>query len=335
MLKSIKLLLAIVILLVICISGYKYWSHQQLFPSTDDAYLQSNVINVSPNISGQVIKVYVKENQKITKGEDLFAIDPKPYQVLLNKAKANMLNLKQEIDAKKQAIISAQSAMQAQQMQLKIQQRETNRTLSLVKQNLVAAQEGDQALDQLNVSKAQVSTAKSNLANAMAQAGDAEAQIKAANADINSAKINLNNTKIIAPAEGTVNNLSLRPGSAVNAYQTVFAIVEDKPQWISANFKETQLTRIHPGQKARVQIDMYPGRIFSGIVESISSGSGTSFSLIPTEQATGNWVKVTQRYPVRILLKTNPKQQHLRLGASANVTIDTTKNTMAARNLKH
>lgn len=320
--KSTKLIIALLVLIVLIIAAYRYWQHNQQFPSTDDAYVQSHIVNIAPAISGRVVSVHVSNHQSVRPGQLLFVIDPLQYKLALSKAEANLRNLQQTIASQKQAIASAQAAVNEHQQLLQTQQRQTTRTLSLVQQKLVAAEAGDQALDQLNTVRSALASAKSTLANAKAAMGDSDAQIKAANDDINTAKLNLNHTYVSAPAAGIVNNLELRPGDTVNAYQSVFALVERHHFWLSANFKETQLLRIRKGQAANISIDMYPGHQFQGVVDSISTGSGSSFSLIPAENASGNWVKVTQRFPVKVLIQNDPNFP-LRIGASAVVTINT------------
>jgi membrane fusion protein (multidrug efflux system) len=152
-------------------------------------------------------------------------------------------------------------------------------------------------------------------------AGDANAPIKAAEAALAQARLDLQHTRVEAPADGVVGELSLRPGGFVNIGTPLFALVETAEVWVDANFKETDLPRIRPGQAAEVRIDLLPGRTFRGRVESLSPASGTAFALLPPENATGNWVKVTQRFPVRVRIM-NPIPG-LRVGASSEVTIDT------------
>ena len=132
-------------------------------------------------------------------------------------------------------------------------------------------------------------------------------------------------THVTAPSDGILSNVTLRPGATVQAGPPLFAIIEANRWWVDANFKETDLARIKVGQPATVYLDMYPGATFDGVVESISAGSGATFSVLPPENATGNWVKVTQRFPVRITITNPPADKPLRVGASASVTIDTTK----------
>ena len=167
-----------------------------------------------------------------------------------------------------------------------------------------------------------MAAAKSSLANAEAALGDANAEIKTKQESIAQAKLDLSHTIVTAPASGHIENYSLRVGDTVNAYQSVFSIVEDNNFWISANFKETDVEKLKVGQPVTIKIDMYPKHHLSGKVMSISTGSGTSFSLLPPENASGNWVKVTQRFPAKISITNADKNYPLRIGASTTVIVN-------------
>jgi membrane fusion protein (multidrug efflux system) len=179
---------------------------------------------------------------------------------------------------------------------------------------------------ELTVAKQAVIAAKDNLAEARAKRGkdgDQNAQIIAAKAAVAQATLDLQYTNVYAPANGQLAEMTLQPGQTVTAYQSLFSLVEDHTWWAMANMKETNLNRVRVGQKAVVQVDMYPSHPFHGIVKSISPGSGSSFALLPAENATGNWVKVTQRFPVRVEIQNPDAHFPLRIGASCTVTIDT------------
>lgn len=176
------------------------------------------------------------------------------------------------------------------------------------------------------VAKQAVSAAQDNLQEAQAKlgkTGDKNALVQAAQATLAQATLNLQYTNVIAPADGQLAKWTLQPGQTVTAYASLFSLVEDKDWWAIANMKETSLNRVRIGQKAIVYVDMYPSHPFHGIVKSISPGSGSSFSLLPSENATGNWVKVTQRFPVHVEIQHPDAQFPLRIGSSCTVSIDT------------
>jgi membrane fusion protein (multidrug efflux system) len=328
--RFIQIILFIVILAVLVIGGGLYWHHQKFYPSTDDAYTQAHVINIAPRITGVISKIYVKDHQYVTKGQPLFSMDPKPFTISLDKAIANLDETIQQVNAARSAVITARSMVTERKAELINTEKNAHRTMHLVKKKLYAQAQGDKAQSDLKVAKAALAAAKSQLQEAqqkLGHLGGANASIRAAKANIAEANLNLQYTDVVAPSSGYISNFNLRDGDPVNAYQDIFAIVENDEFWASANFKETDLERIHPGQTATVRIDMYPHVLFKGVVSSISAGSGTSFALLPPENATGNWVKVTQRFPVRVDITTRYKKYPLRIGSSCEVTIDT-------RNLK-
>ncbi len=324
--RVLKITLPLLVIALLVLGGYHYWQHEQRYPNTDDAYIQAYVINIAPRIEGKVNGVFVHNHEHIKKGQLLFTIDPELYQIAVNKAQADLDNTQQMIDANEMAVESAQAVVTQRQAELADTQEQTKRTLLLVKDNYMSHADGDLATKNLRVAKATLQAAKSQLSKAIQQRGvmgSNNAQLRAAQATLAQAKLNLQYAKVTAPASGYIANFDLRVGAVVPAYQSLFALIEDQSWWAEANFKETKLDNLKPGQRAIIKVDMYPGKKFTGIVSSIADGSGSSFSLLPPENASGNWVKVTQRFPVKVLI-TSPQQNYpLRLGASCEVTIDT------------
>jgi membrane fusion protein, multidrug efflux system len=325
MLKLIKSIAILSVAALLIFFGYKYWLHQQSFPSTDDAYVSAHVVNISTQINGKVIKTYVKNQQQIKAGDILFTLDSSSYKLKLAQAESDLKNTLEQISANKKAVQSAQSVITQRIAQLQAQQRSTKRYADLVQKNLISKEDMDGSNIKLKAAEAAVEQAKSGLANAQAALGDISSEIKIKLVAVAQAKLDVAHTIIISPAAGHIENFSLRVGDTVNAFQEVFAVVEDSDFWINANFKETDIAKIKVGQNTAIKVDMYPNTNFTGKVTSISTGSGTSFSLLPPENASGNWVKVTQRFPVKISISPSANQP-LRLGASATVTIDASKN---------
>jgi len=225
------------------------------------------------------------------------------------------------------AIEAAKAQVASQEAQLADTKLNTARILAIVNKHLLAVQDGDNAKAALAKDTAALAAAKANLAQAesnLGKAGDDNEQIKLATAALKQAQLNLSYTQVTAPNDGTVANFTLRVGDVVQAglpNQPLFALINKQDYWVDANFKETDLQHIKTGQKAHIEVDMYPDHIFKGVVESISGGSGTAFSLLPPENATGNWVKVTQRVPVRIRIVEPDPQFPLRIGTTASVTL--------------
>lgn len=324
--KNLSILSTIVILLLLIAAGYYFWKRQAYFPSTDDAYVQANVINIAPRVPGTITQVPVQNSQHVASGQLLFAIDPEPYQLAVNSAQAQRDNAIQQMKGAIMEVASMQALISEREAELTESQQNYDRIMSLVKKKLYPPSAGDEATRQLNVAKAGMRVSQSQLAEAQQKLGaldEKNPQVQAASATLAKAKLDLQYTRALAPASGSIANLSLRQGDQVSAYQPLFALVEDEHWWVSANFKETQLLRIKLGQRVTLHIDMYPDRIFHGHVDSISSGSGASFSILPPENATGNWVKVTQRFPIKIIIDDLDAHTPLRMGASCAVSVDT------------
>ena len=324
--RVLKLVSITFILLLLLVGGYRYYQHQKFYPSTDDAYVQANVINVAAQVSGEVSAVFVQNQQYVQKGNLLFSIDPTPFIAALAKAKANLNNTIQQVNALEATVASAQALVAQRKAELTNTAKQTRRIVTLVDQKLYSAAQGDNAVRNLAVAKAAFRAANSQLMEAqqkLGKSGNENAQIQAAKAAVKQAEIQLSYTKVYAPVSGQVTQFTLRKGTGVTAYRLLFSIVDNSEWWVSANFKETNLERIHPGQKAEILIDMYPHHHFAGHIVSIAPGSGATFALLPAENATGNWVKVTQRFPVRITLPPSSAKYPFRIGSSCTATIDT------------
>lgn len=327
--KNIKLILLLTTLVTIIVAGWFWWQHQSLHPSSDDAYVQANILTIAPLIGGTVEQVSVKENSYVVEGSSLFDIDASSYLAELEAAEAQLDMATQGTGADRANVSAAEATLASTEAAMR------NATQTLERQQALY-DKGDVTRSTLDAVEAthDEAVAEHDQANAALQAaraklGDSGAEnagVRAARAVVTSARLNVERASIKAPASGWVVNLSLRPGSAVAANQPLFSIVEDEHWWIDANFKETDIERIRSGQPVRITLDMYGALELNGEVESIGAGSGAVFSLLPAENASGNWVKVTQRFPLRISLDAPPadKERPLRVGASASVTVDTT-----------
>lgn len=324
--KKFKLVILIAVVALGILGGYFWFQYQKIHPSTSDAYLEANSVYVSPQIRGQVSKVDVKSYQQVHKGDVLLEINPSPFQLALAQAKAQLNLAKTQVVSatadEKTAKAEARDALNVKNFQ-KI---DYDRVKSLSKKGLASQQQADTSLYKLKEAVAKYQAAESKINSAQARLQQASAQIEAMQVAIDKAKLDLSYTKITAPAEGVLGEVSVQPGQYVSVGEKLFPMVRNNAFWVAANFKETDLAQIKAGQSAQLALDMYPDHVFSGVVESISPASGVAFSLIPAQNATGNWVKVTQRFPVRIHLKakhlTADWLKKLRIGASVDVTVD-------------
>lgn len=314
--------------IVLTILVFSYFLYQKYFPSTDDAYVQAHVVDIAAQVSGPVQKIYVRNNQLVKKGSPLFDIDPRPFQAALQQAKAQYTLAQQTMLADVAQVKVAKANVEKAQAQLKDEKKTYDRTMTLVKKGEISLQSGDDSKAQYDSAIADLTAAQQQLVTAqqnLGEAGENNAQLREAKANLKTAKLNLSYTHIVAPNDGYVTNFELRKGSTITAEQTICEFVQSTHWYVYANYKETQLAHIRPNQIAKIKLDMYPGYTFHGYVESISDASGDVFSLLPPENATGNWVKVTQRFPVKVII-TNPNPKYpLRVGASSTVQINTLK----------
>ena len=311
-----RLLLMVALPIVLIIAGLWYWVHSSRYQDTDNAYVVADQVNVAPQVAGRVLTVPVSQNQAVTEGQVLLTIDPQPFQIALDQANANLENTRNQIQ-------SQQAALKGAEAHADYLRREVQRQTNLVKQDVVSASKVDDLRTQLTVAEQQIAQIKASLSGNPDLPYTQQAMYKQALAARDDAALQLSYATLKAPAAGVVTEVDIKPGDVVAPGRPVFALVMSGKRWVEANFKETQLTRVHVGQKVEVKIDTYPGRKWQGTVESIAPGTGSVFSVLPAQNATGNWVKVVQRIPVRIALDEVQDGPDLRAGMSAEVNIDT------------
>ena len=316
----------ITITLLLALAGKAYWDYQKHYPSTDDAYVQAHVIQIASQISGPVSAIYVKDQSRVKRNTLLFSIDPAYSQHAFDQAKAHLEQVTKQLHSQKEIVKADQAVIKSREATFELAQKNAKRVLQLVEQKLLPAASRDTTIQQLKSAKAGLNAAIEQLKSAQALLGATDkrnAKYRIAKAALEKAKLDLANTQVFAPTDGKLANFNLRVGSMVTAHTPLFALIEKNSWWIMANFKETQLSRIKSGQSVIIKMDMYPRKRFMGSVEAIGASSSASFSLLPPENATGNWVKITQRFPVKIRFSRLPGVFPLRLGASSTVTIDT------------
>lgn len=348
--------------------GYWYFSGHE---TTDDAQIDGHIMPVSPRIGGTVSAVKVEDNQRVEAGDVLVELDPRDYQVALDRAKAEL----QEAQAQAQAartgvpvastttasqVESAESAVATAEARLRSAQanlreaeardakagQDLERLKTLVAKDEVSRQEYDSvhlaaeaasaareaAAASVREAEEGVAAAKARLREArtapeqvkimQAQAASADARVARAEASLERARLDLDHTRVVAPAAGVVSKRSVEVGQVVQAGQPLLAVVPLGDVWVTANFKESQLRNIRPGQPATIEVDAYGGRRYRGRVDSIAAATGARFSLLPPENATGNYVKVVQRVPVKIVFEKGQDPDHLlRPGMSVVPTV--------------
>jgi membrane fusion protein, multidrug efflux system len=315
--------------LVVLVAASWWYLTSGRFVSTDDAYVQAARTMISTDISGRVVEVLVHDNQRVSKGDVLFRIDDRPYRIAIEEAKAQLATARLQLEAMKATYRQKQAEQKGAEDTLDYQGREFERQRQLAASGVASRATYEQVQNALQMARMRVTSTQSDAANMLAQLGgnpdlpvDQHPTVQRALAALDKAQLDLGYTTVRAAESGIVTKVDqLQVGSYVTAAQPVFSMISKKV-WIEANFKETELTHMQPGQDVTVEIDTYPGVVFHGTVQSLSPGTGLTFSLLPAENATGNWVKVVQRLPVRIALD-DPKNRLLHAGLSATVEVDT------------
>jgi membrane fusion protein (multidrug efflux system) len=330
------------IALVLAIAGgvYYYLSTKDQ-ETTDDAFIDGRALTIAPKISGYVIELLVNDNQRVKAGDVLARIDQRDYIVARDQARASLLNaqaqqraaqLNVEIAQKNfpARLLQAQGQLQQAQAQLFQAQTDYKRQHS-VSREATTQQNVDQSTAALQLAQGQVTAAQAgvqqaepvqqNIGNATQQVDQIDAQLKTAQAQLDQAELNLSYTTITAPQDGWITKRNIEVGNYLQVGSTIFSIVT--PQiWVTANFKETQLDRMRPGQKVLITVDAYPGLKLEGHVDSVQLGSGSKFTAFPPENATGNFVKIVQRVPVKLLIDSGMDPQNpLPLGISVEPTV--------------
>ena len=331
--SSSKSKLTKILFLLVCVIafGAMYWSWQysDSHPSTEDAYVRAKILSVAPQVQGQVISVEAKDFQVVNKGDLLLKIDSRPYLLAVKQAKAAYQLAVQQHDVADKQVTEAVAGLDAARSNLTEAQLEYKRTNSLVKRKLASDQDLDIAKNKLANAQASLEQARATVEKAIANRGEEGAEaavVQQAAAQLAQAELNLSYTDITSPVDGIAGEINTHTGSVVGIGQTLFPVIVKDSYWVRANFKETDLTHIKAGMHAEVVIDMYPDVVWDAKVEELSPASGTSFSLMPPENATGNWVKIKQRFPVRLTLEVPEGAPQLRVGASSEVTVDLKSN---------
>jgi membrane fusion protein, multidrug efflux system len=316
--------------LVLLAGGYWYLTGGR-YVSTDDAYVQAARVAISTDISGRVVAIDVTDNERINAGQMLFRLDPRPFRIAVDEAKAQLAAVRYQIHALKATYHQKRADVRAAEATTDYQEREFERQKRLLTSGTASQQQFDQARQAYENGRQQLASKQQDVAVALANIGgdpdiplDQHPMVQHAQAALDRAELNLSYTEVRAPENGIVTKVDqLQVGNYVTAGMPLFSLMSTDRVWVEANFKETELTHMRPGQEATVEVDTYPDIVYRAKVESLSPGTGLTFSLLPAENATGNWVKVVQRLPVRLSLDRFDPNELLHAGLSATVEIDT------------
>jgi membrane fusion protein (multidrug efflux system) len=302
-------LLVLLVLAVGAVSLFA-WNYLQSYESTDDAQIDGRIDPLSSRINGTVIRVHADDNDRVKAGELLVEIDPRDYQVAVAQARARLELAVAQVASAQQDYAAAQANIREDDADNFRAQREARRFATLLEQHVVAQNEYDQYIAIARVDTAKVDSAREAAGSALKTIAARQADADAAKAGLDQALLNLSYTKIYAPANGIVGRRTVELGSRIEPGQTLMFVTETDEIWVTADFKETQLARMHRGEKVSIHVDTF-GRNYNGYVRNLPGASGDRFSLLPAENATGNYVKVVQRLPVRIEFDRAQDPEHL------------------------
>ena len=349
--KRNPLVLIVVFLALLAGAYYGFTRYQfaKAHESTDDAAVEGDVYPIIPRVAGPVMKVYVEDNQVVKKGDTLVTIDKADYIQRVNAAQASLVAAQAQVTVARAGVGAAQAGVGTAQANVRTAQttigvsaatrtrlqQDLARSTKLRNQDIIPQSDYDAvaanlkmttaqqstAQDQVSVARNQVTAAQQQVAQAKQQIAVAQAVVKQRQTDLDNAKLQLSYTTLLAPANGVVSKKSVQPGQVVSPGQQLIGLVSSGKTWVIANFKETQLEDMKVGQKAKLEVDAYPNEEFEGHIESLSAATGARFALLPPDNASGNFVKVTQRVPVKIVLDKEDPQHPLRAGMSVSAIV--------------
>jgi membrane fusion protein, multidrug efflux system len=318
--------------------GLYWYATSGRYVSTENAYVKSDIVAISPDVDGRVVDVEIAENQLVKKGDLLFRIDPEPFRIALDLAEAKVLAVRHDVEASRAEFHEIEAEIDEAKARVDFSEQQVKRQRELQGRGNAAQASLDEAEMEFATAKQRVTGLGEKLRTVLAKLGGDPASavelhpdFRAAEADRDMAARDLSKTEVHAPVDGIVSRMRLQPGEWAKEGEPAFSIIDPASTWIEANLKETQLENVRVGQKVEVEVDAYPNTSWAGEVASISPATGAEFALIPPQNATGNWVKVVQRLPVRIAVHPRDGQPPLRAGMTVTATIDTEREPQLAK----
>jgi membrane fusion protein (multidrug efflux system) len=324
-----RLILLVVTPLLALVAGGAIYLSGGGTVKTDNAYVKADLVPISAEVSGPVVETLVTENQHVEAGQVLFRLDPASFAIGVTQAQARVAQVRTELAALQASYAEKQAELELARTRYEFAKREQERQEGLIKQRFVSDSNFAEAKQNTDIAQQQIRVIEQDLQRiAQALGGDATAPIeqhpefRAAEAGLEQARLSLARTEVRAPQPGTITQPP-RIGQYIHAGNISMSLVVTQSARVEANFMETDLTYVRPGQPVTIHIDTYPHRVWHGVVESLSPATGAEFSVIPAQNATGNWVKIAQRVPVRIKIDDGADSELLRAGLSAEVAIET------------
>ncbi len=317
--------------ILLAVAGVIYYLAEEGHVSTNDAFVYAAKESVNARVSGQVVEIAVRDNQHVTRGQLLFRIDPEPYQIAIDQAEAVLGTARLQIEELKATHRQQLAELQSAKDSATFAEREFIRKKALLASDFTSKSAYERAETDLKVAHQNIASIEQQIANTVAALNDdpdievdRHPTVRAAKASLDRAKLDYSYCKVFAPDDGTVARVEdLQKGDFVNPGAAVFSFMSSRRMWVEANFRETDLTHMRPDQEATIAVDVYPNCTFKAHIISMSPGTGSDFAVLPPENATGNWVKVVQRLPVRLELDRLDPDHPLYSGISATVRVDT------------
>jgi membrane fusion protein (multidrug efflux system) len=327
--KIVRLALLVVVPFLVVLIGGVIWLNGGRTVGTDDAYVKADMAQIAPEVSGRIVEVLVRDHQAVKAGTPLVKLDPEPFRLALDKAAAELDKARTEVETARAQWRETESELHEAENRAEYLTREAARQRMLAASGTAAMTKLDEAQNAAVVARDRVAIVRNRLARMLAVLGgdpemptDEHPLVREKKAERDRAALDLERTTIRAPIDGTAVNVKLQRGEQVKAATPFFVVVSTTRPWVEANMKETDLTYVKPGQKASIVLDVYPDVTWTAEVESISPATGAEFAILPPQNASGNWVKVVQRMPVRLHLVPHAGEPPLRAGMTATVTID-------------
>jgi len=329
--KNLRMILLIVVPIIAAVAGLGFYLAGGRYISTDNAYVGAQKVLITPDISGKVSRIVVREGQRVAPGDILFEIDSEPFRLALAQAQAKLASVRVDLANLKSNVQSLTTLADLAQKNVELKQRDVERKSALVAKSMGSQLDLDNSASATVTAQLQAQFASQQKASTLNQLlGNPDLPLedfpayRQAKAAVEQAQRDLDHSVLRAPISGTatqVDNIQL--GRFVVAGTPVFGVIDDSAPWVDANPKETDITYLRTGQKVSMDVDSFPGHTFHGTVSSVSPGTGAQFAILPPQNASGNWVKVVQRVPVRIVFDPDQDTRDLRSGMSVRVEIDT------------
>lgn len=328
--RLLRLVLLIALPAVLIVVGVTVWLSAGRYVATENAYVKNDIVHIAAEVDGRVVEVSVEDHQAVAAGAPLFRIDPEPYEIALARAEAELGTVAEKIAGLRAEYRAAAAEIGEAQARLAFNQRQVDRYRNLQSRGAASTVQLDEARLELDVARERIAVIRARMQQILTSLGgsldlptDEQAMYREAVARRNKAASDLKRTAVVASVAGIVSNMHLQPGEYLEAGDRVFTLIASERPWVEANLKETQLTHVRIGQEASFTVDAYPGRTWKAVVDSISPATGAEFAVLPAQNATGNWVKVVQRLPVRLRILDPVRDPPLRAGMTATVSIDT------------